>query len=497
MSELALENEIPYKQKKGKKVLIISIVAVLILGIIAYFVYTKTSAQSNTAAQVQYVTVKKGDVVETVSASGTVAAAQQLSLNGDSTSKVTAINVKVGDQVKAGQVLATLDDTDAKSKLSSAQANLTVAQAKLSQVQQGTATSADIAAQQVSIDKAQIAVDGAQQKYNDAQAQFDAKKITQSDLNQALNALKSAQADYNLAQVKMTQLKAPPKDSDVQTAKAAVDQASSALQQQQVALDKLSVKAPIDGTIVQVNGAIGDTSTNGKALIVMDNADMSQLKITAQISQSDISKVQNDMKATITTSAVDNKTFNGKVTSVAPEATTTSGVTTYDVTLSVDNTDNLLKPGMTTNVTVEVGNHQGVLYVPSMALKNRGGKDGVYVQNTNGSTSSDTSQTGTGQNSKRGQNAGIPSNLKFQAVTVGYYATDKVEITSGLKEGDSVAIILSVPSTNSTRTTNGTSAFSGLSGGNSFGGGGSGNRSSGGSGTSGGGGTSSSSRGGN
>ncbi|WP_416825596.1 efflux RND transporter periplasmic adaptor subunit [Ectobacillus polymachus] len=479
MSELALQNEIPLKPKKRKRVLIISIVAVFVIGLVSYYVYSKTSAQSNTGARVQYVTVQKGDVAETISASGTVAAAQQVSLNGDSATKVTAINVKVGDQVKAGQVLATLDDTDAKSKLANDQANLTVAQAKLNTVNQG-ATSDDINQQQISVSKAQITLNGAQQKLSDTQAQVDAKKMTQSDLNQANNAAQQAQQDYNLAVAKLNQLKEPPKTADVQTAKAAVDQASTALQAQQAALDKLTIKAPIDGVIVQVNGAVGDTSTNGKALIVMDDANTSQLKITAQVSQSDISKVQNDMKATVTTSAVDSKTFNAKVTTIAPEATTTSGVTTYDVTLSVDNTDNLLKPGMTTNVTIQVGDHPNALYVPSMALKSKNGKDGVYVQNTDGSASSDSSQTGNGQSGGHGQN--IPSNLRFQAVTVGYYGTDKVEITSGLKEGDKVAIILSNPNANSNKT-NGTNGLSGFGGGNSSGG-----RSSGGSGGFGGGG---------
>ncbi|WP_264175968.1 HlyD family secretion protein [Effusibacillus dendaii] len=303
-----------------------------------------------------------------MTASGTVQAAKQVSLNfSGSGGEITAINVKVGDHVKAGQVLATLDDSTAKTQVKNAEANLAAEQAHLDEATQGS-TPDEIAVQQANVDKAKVELDAAKNTYNIQKNLYASGAVSKSDLDQAKNSLDQAQASYDSAVAQLNQTKAPPKSATVQAAQAAVAQAQTQLQQQQIALDKLSLKAPMDGVITQVNGDVGEIPSNNP-FMVMDDSDSGNLEVMAQISQSDIGKIQPGMNATFTTNAYSDKTFNGTVKLVYPEGTTTSSVTTYKVLLTVDNKEGLLKSGMTVNVTIDVGTHKNVLYVPAAALK--------------------------------------------------------------------------------------------------------------------------------
>jgi HlyD family secretion protein len=469
-------------KRRRKKIITYSLVGLLLCGAGVYS-YQKFFTAQTAAPTVQYSTVKRGDVTETVSASGTVQAAKTANLNfiGTGDNKVATLSVKVGDHVKAGQVLATLDDSTVKTQIANAQASLSSAQAHLEEAKQGSTPEA-IAVQQSSVDKAKLSLDAAQTTYNTQKHLFDSGAIPKNDLDQAKNTLDQAQASYKAAVAQLNQVKAPPQSSSILSAQAAVEQAQAQLQQQQVALDKLKMTAPFDGVVDQVNGNIGEVPSSGNsatsAFIVMDNSDSGNIQVSAQISQTDIGKVKEGIKATFTSSAYENKTFNGSVMTVYPEATTESGVTTYKVLLSVDNKEGLLKPGMTVNVTVEVGTHKDVLYVPAAALKDQNGKDGVFLKSpsvTGSQSNSNTSESNT-QNSKRGQGQRQQGNssFHFQPVTIGYYSSNMVEITSGLNDGDQVMIQTtpaSGSSSNNGRTSNGFGGIPGMGGGG-FGGGG-------------------------
>ncbi|HJV44463.1 MAG TPA: efflux RND transporter periplasmic adaptor subunit [Bacillota bacterium] len=481
-------------KKRRNKVIAYSLAGLLICGAGVY-AYPKFFTTQTVAPTMQWATVKSGDVTETVSASGTVQASKQVNLNfiGTGDNKVSSLNVKVGDHVKAGQVVATLDDSTVQTQIANAQANLSAAQAKLAEAQQG-ATAEEIAVQEANVEKAKLSVDEATNTYNRQKQLFDAGALAKSDLDQAKSSLDQAQVSYKSSLAQLNQVKAPPQSATILTAEASVKQAEAQLQQQQIALDKLKMIAPIDGIIDQVNGNIGEVPSSGNnstsAFIVMDNSDSGNIQVTAQISQTDIGKVKEGLNATFTTSAYENKTFNGKVSTVYPEATTEQGVTTYKVILDVDNKEGLLKPGMTMNVTVDVGTHKNVLYVPAAALKDQNGKDGVYLRttsttdaqatnnnsNNNNNSNSDNSTRSNKKAQSQGQGQRQQGNtgFHFQPVTIGYYSADKVEITSGLNEGDQVAIEMARPSTSSSsgnnRSSNGFGGIPGMGGAGGMGG---------------------------
>ncbi|WP_339063054.1 efflux RND transporter periplasmic adaptor subunit [Tepidibacillus marianensis] len=415
--------------------------------------YQKLYAPKPTTQTERLIPVQKGEVTETVSATGTVQSSKRVALNfPNGSDKITSINVKVGDQVKAGQFLATVDSSSISIQVKNAQANLSSAKARLDEVKKG-ATAEEIAVKQQSVNKAKLSLVTAKSNYEEQKKLYSEGKIDELQLEQAKSNVDQAEAAYNMELAQFNQLKSPPKSSELQSAQASVDQANYQLQQQQIALANATLKAPMDGVIVEVNGKVGETpsgsggsnssstgntssgsstssgtSSKSSGFIVMDNSNSGELEVLSQVSQNDIGKVKIGMNATFTTTSFEGKEFTGKVTSISPEATTQSGVTTYSVKLSVDNKEQLLMPGMTVNATITVGTHTNTLYIPAAALKEQNGKIGVMVHTTNTKVQNNATQS------------------RFQPVTIGYYSTDKVEILSGLKEGDQVILIYQLPS---------------------------------------------------
>jgi HlyD family secretion protein len=445
----------------AKKAKMISIVVASLLfvggGVTYYFVKPVAAATQN----IQYTTVQRGDVAQTVSTSGTLTPAKQVSFSSPSNNvKITAINVKVGDKVKSGQVLATFDSTAAQIQLDNTKANLSSAQTKLSQTKKG-ATSAQIAVQSANVEKAKA-------NWNDAVANYNAAvsdpNSTASKNDQAKASMDQAKAAYESAVEQLNSLKAGPDASTVQSSQAAVNQANTQVTQDQQTLDSYTIKAPFDGVVSAVNGQVGTSLASNTSLLTLDDASSAALTATLQVSQTDITKIQSGMAAVVTTTALQGKSYTGTVTTVAPDSTTSNGLTTYAVGLNVENPDGQLRSGMSINVTITTGTHSNVLYIPSMALKQMGKNTGVYVQDTSATTSTDSSATGT----KGTQNSSIKG-LKFVPIQTGYITGSKVEVTSGLTDGEKIAIVTQTASS-TTKNSNSNSLLGNNTGG--FGGGG-------------------------
>ncbi len=481
------------KNKTQKKLILIGL-SVFLLGGMGVFAYEKWASPQKSSTFTQAVSVKRGDVTESISASGTVQASKRITLSPSESGKpITSINVRIGDHVKAGQILATLDDSDAKIQLKSAEANLLSAKAHLAEAEK-TKTAEEMKALQANLNQAKAALDMAKNGYDTQKARYDLEKaktslqnaqrtyqsqntlyqagaISKSEFDQAKLSLEQAQNEYNAAVLQhnqaqgqstsdlekaqsayetavaqLNEAKEGPDASTLQSARASVEEAEAQLLQKQKALADLTIKAPMDGVIIEINGNVGEIPEN--PFIVMDNSNSVSLEVLAQISESDIGKVKEGLTATFTSESYSDKKFTGKVSLVYPEATTDSGVTSYKVLLSVDNKDGLLKTGMSMNVNIEVGTHKNVLYVPAAALINKNGKDGVYLAS----------------HSQSGGSSALP--YHFQSVTIGYYSSDMVEITSGLQEGDQIILTFnnstSATSNNKQNRMNGFPGFGGM-----------------------------------
>ena len=223
-------------------------------------------------------------------------------------------------------------------------------------------------------------------------------------------------------------------DDDITSAANSLKNAQLSYENQEKKLDNYTISAPISGTIVEKDYKQGETVESGKTLCII--YDLSSLTLTMNVDELDISKVQTGQTATITAEAASGSKYEGTIIKVGINGTTSSGVTTYPVTIRVDKTDGLL-PGMNVDVSITINQSKDSLAIPSAAVV-RGNK--VLVKSTDGSTGE-----------------GAPEGYKYATITTGVTDGTYVEIKSGLSQGDTVAYVSDTPT--STQTANSVIGF--------------------------------------
>ncbi|HYA52014.1 MAG TPA: efflux RND transporter periplasmic adaptor subunit, partial [Streptosporangiaceae bacterium] len=157
-------------------------------------------------------------------------------------------------------------------------------------------------------------------------------------------------------------------------ARAQLVRAQAGLQSAQDALTDCNVLAPVDGTILTkkveagavITSAVRDVS-GGTVLLQM--ADLSTVEVSALVDETDIGKVQPGMVTTITVDAYPNRPFQGTVLKIEPQSTVSQNVTMFAVLIQIPNPGGLLRPGMNAEVAIQIGQRQGVLAIPTSALR--------------------------------------------------------------------------------------------------------------------------------
>ncbi|MDR3541206.1 MAG: HlyD family efflux transporter periplasmic adaptor subunit [Desulfosporosinus sp.] len=482
----------------NKKWVTIGVLGVLVLGG-GYWGYkhftTKPVVATNITAK-----AKMGNVSKVITATGTVNFPHSIPLTFKQAGQIVALNVKTGDSVKAGQVLAKTDDTSLQETVAQQQASLTSAQAKLvsdkeafntqtlaaaqsavAQAQQGVATAQqglttaqqnadpNYLANQVSLAKA--AVLQASNDYAKAQqtgtASSTALAQAQTALTTAQNAQNggaaqaliaaqaqctSAQASLKSAQAQLALQEQGPTQSVIASDEAGITTAQVQLASAQQALANAEIIAPVDAVIVSAPLQLGQQSDATSIITITPEAN--KLEVDASIAQSDIAQVKLGQKVDITLDSNPNQHINGTVSLIALQGTIVSNVTTYLVTCTVDQPTDILRAGMNANVSVIIAEVDNVLTVPSEAVKTRGTRTGVMVPmtaSTNAGQGAPAGQKSTQANSSTNAgstNAGTAKTGTAKATPTGQYIPvvvglddgTNVEIKSGLTEGQDVII---------------------------------------------------------
>ena len=229
-------------------------------------------------------------------------------------------------------------------------------------------------------------------------------------------------------------------DEQVQSASDSLRNAEISYENQTDQLDDYTITSPIQGTIVDKNYNAGETTEANEVLCTI--YDLSYLTMTLSVDELDISDIEVGQTVTIVADAVEDQTYEGVVTKVSVAGTSSGSATTYPVTIRIDETDGLL-PGMSVDATIELGSAEDVLAIPASAL-NRG--DTVLV--TADSPSAANAVTGqteetveAPESSTAPEGEGEEQQYVSVPVTTGITDGDYIEITSGLQEGDVVAYI--------------------------------------------------------
>ena len=276
--------------------------------------------------------IANGDIMESITASGTINPLSTVSVGSQASGRIAEIYVDYNSVVKKGQLLALIDQENAKATVQQREAALEIA-------------------------KAQVAVEENNIKYykkalNRISKLNASKYSTEKDLE-------AAERDYDnaVAQLALEQ--------------AQVKQAQASLDSAQTELSYTEIKAPVDGIVISKSVEVGQTvaASFETPEIFSVAEDLTKMQIEASVVEADIAKVKEGQKVRFTVDSYADDYFYGTVTQVRNEATTTSNVVTYTVVIGIDNSDMKLKPGMTANVEIITAEEKGVMLVPNQALR--------------------------------------------------------------------------------------------------------------------------------
>lgn len=210
-------------------------------------------------------------------------------------------------------------------------------------------------------------------------------------------------------------------DNAIENARISLSNATASLENTRERLEDYRITAPISGTVVTKSAKAGDNVDGGALCVIYD---LSYLEMTMSIDELDISDVAVGQTVQVTADAVEGRSYTGVVTSVSVAGATAGGITTYPVTVRIDETDGLL-PGMNVDAEIILEERLGVLSVPGAAV-NRGGT--VLVTAASPSAVNALDQE-------------APEGYVYVQVETGVSDDSYIEITSGLQEGDTVACL--------------------------------------------------------
>ena len=325
------------------------VAAVLLLGAIGgggywYYQYSKKPAPPT----VTTLAVTRGDIVEAVSATGTLQAVTTVQVGSQVSGNIAYLGADFNSLVKKGQVLARLDPSLFEAQAQQSRASLAQARANLTKAQS-------------ELERTRVQLADTQQKYTRAKELSARRLLPQSDLDTSKTAVDTAQAvvQSQLATVTQTQ--------------AAITQSEAGVNQNQVNLDHTVITAPIDGLVISRNVDVGQTvaaSMQAPTLFVLA-ADLTKMQVLANLDESDVGRIRPNQAVTFRVDAYPTETFRGAVSQVRLEPKVQQNVVTYATVISVPNNDLRLKPGMTANVNVEISRASNALRIANSAIRFR------------------------------------------------------------------------------------------------------------------------------
>ncbi len=309
---------------------ILAVLAVLGGGGAAAWYFTRGS---NGAVQYKTARIERGDIVVTVTATGTVQPVKQVQVGTQVSGVVEKLLADFNSRVKAGQVVAQIDATPFQARADQDRANLARSAADVGRVKAGLVQAEKELGRSRELAKREL--------------------ISASELDAAVAAF-----DSLTAQVKV--------------AEAVVDQSRAALAVSDANLRYTTIVSPIDGIVVSRNVDVGQTvaaSLQAPTIFVIAD-DLRNMQLQTSVAEADIGRIVPGQKVAFTVDAYrESPPFEGKVAQVRLASTTVQNVVTYTVMIGVDNPEGKLLPGMTANVSFEVLRREKVLRLPNAALR--------------------------------------------------------------------------------------------------------------------------------
>ena len=352
---------------------------------------------SNNKQETTYLTesVTRGNVEKTVVASGSVESVNEVDVGAQVSGKITKLYVKLGQEIKKGEMIADIDSTTQINTLNTKKAALVSYQAQLK--------------------AKKTAYDVALSSYNRLSKLYTQKATSLDSLNTAKSTLDNAKEEMEAIEANIKQA-----EIEVNTAETNVGYTK--------------ITAPMDGTVISVSVSEGQTvNANQTTPTIVTIADLSKMKIKPEISEGDITKVKAGQEVSFTILSDSQTVYHSVIDSVDPANTTTSDSSStssstsssssssttsaiyYYANVLIDNPNHTLRIGMTTENNIKIANAKDVLLVSNMAIQKLDGKSFVNVLNDKN------------QPEQREVETGVQNDFQ-------------TEIKSGLNEGEKVIV---------------------------------------------------------
>ena len=352
---------------------------------------------SNNKQETTYLTesVTRGNLEKTVVASGSVESVNEVDVGAQASGKITKLYVKLGQEIKKGEMIADIDSTTQINTLNTKKAALVSYQAQLK--------------------AKKTAYDVALSSYNRLSKLYTQKATSLDSVNTAKSTLDNAKAEMEAIEANIKQA-----EIEVNTAETNVGYTK--------------ITAPMDGTVISVPVSEGQTvNANQTTPTIVTIADLSKMKIKPEISEGDITKVKAGQEVSFTILSDSQTVYHSVIDSVDDPANTTtsdssstssstsssSSSTTsaiyYYANVLIDNPDRTLRIGMTTENNIKIANAKDVLLISNMAIQKRDGKSVVNILNNKN------------QPEQREVETGVQNDFQ-------------TEIKSGLNEGEKVIV---------------------------------------------------------
>lgn len=284
--------------------------------------------------EVSTVPLNRGNVVDTVGATGTLEAVTTVQVGSQVSGIIEELNADYNSIVRAGDVIARLEPSLFETQIEQARANL--------------------ARSEADVERLQVTLEDTQTQLARSEDLSSRSLIAQSELEAAQVAVRSAEA----------QLK---------SAEASVIQSQASLNQNEVNLGHTVITAPIDGIVIARQVDAGQTVAAGMSApeLFIIAADLTEMQVIANIDESDVGRIRPGQPVTFTVDAYPAEEFTGTVSQIRLEPVVVQNVVTYATVISVPNNELKLKPGMTATVTLEIARSDNVLRIPNSALRFR------------------------------------------------------------------------------------------------------------------------------
>jgi HlyD family secretion protein len=396
------------KNRKRKRVFYIGgSILLIVIAVVVLVAFTRGGTKIDPSKLGK---VERGDLAKSVVATGKIEPITKVELKSKASGIVEKWDADAGDKVKEGQVLVRLDREQIQAAVREARAALAAAQAN------ERAATADVIRAKADAEGPDVPL--LYRAYQRAQKMAKEGVVSEAALDDAQKAYELAVNKRDVARAQLT-----VNQAKLVQAKAQVQQSRATLDRSEEDLRYATITSPITGVVLSRDVEIGDAVSSilvlgSTATLVMTLGDISQVYVKGKVDEADIGKVYLGQPGRIKVESFKDKTFNGKVTKIAPLGVEKDNVTTFEVRVSIDNPGGELKAMMTANAEIILDEHKNVLMIPEGAI--------MYDKDKNASVEVPDPH---GKDGKR-----------KVAVKVGISNGAKTELLEGLKEGQQVVL---------------------------------------------------------